>query len=437
MYKRNNKIKSLICASMVGAMLNSFGVQVLATTTMDENTRSFAENLEEVNLDVLMENTKAVSYTKAIGYGEKAIGGENTAVKVFEVRTRDELKNALSAKVLDPSTGKTSVTAPRVIVLMNDINLCVDSRGKEFIPGVSSTKDMIWTSGSDMAKDVILKVNSNTTILGKYENESGEGRTIYGGGLKLSSGTDNVIIKHINFADAYDFFPEWDGSEWNTELDNLTLEGATNVWIDHCTFSDGDNVEVAEDCKDINQPIYHDGLLDIKKGSDLVTISNCVFENHKKAILIGHSDSASSTDAKKLRVTFTNNYFNNIKERMPRVRYGNIHSFNNYYTSDSNHSIGYVYGMGINSTVYSEDNIFDLSKGSIYKSMNSGTATYFYEECGSILNGKLVGSSTYGATKPAYTTSAKPSYKYTSIDVTESNYNSVKNSIISNAGHKN
>lgn len=398
-----------------------------------ESNPSIPEDNNTDSSDDLIDSTVSRS---AFGYGENAIGGANTVVPVFEVYTRDQLKTALSQKVLDPETGKVSSTAPRTIVLMADINLCVDSKGNEFIPGVSSTNDMIWQSGSDMLKDVVLKVNSNTTILGKYDHETGSGRTLSGGGLKVS-GSDNVVIKYINFADAYDFFPEWDGSEWNTEIDNLVLDNATNVWIDHCTFSDGDNIETATDCKDPNNPIHHDGLLDIKKGSDYITISNSTFENHKKAILIGHSDSASSTDAGKLHITFANNYFNNIKERMPRLRYGNIHSYNNYYTCDSSHSIGYIYGMGIRSTVYSEDNIFDIKSANIYKAMNSGTATYFYEEKGSILNGSLIEANTYGASTPAYSETAAPTYDYTSIKITEDNYKAVKDYIINNAGHTN
>ena len=36
---------------------------------------------------------------------------------------------------------------------------------------------------------------------------------------------------------------------------------------------------------------FHDGLLDIIRGSDLLTISYNHFKNHDKGLLIGNSDS--------------------------------------------------------------------------------------------------------------------------------------------------
>ena len=66
---------------------------------------------------------------------------------------------------------------------------------------------------------------------------------------------------------------------------------------------------------------FHDGLLDIIRGSDLVTVSYNHFKNHDKGLLIGNSDSRAD-DEGKLRVTMHHNWFEDVKERSPRVRYG-------------------------------------------------------------------------------------------------------------------
>lgn len=68
---------------------------------------------------------------------------------------------------------------------------------------------------------------------------------------------------------------------------------------------------------------HHDGLVDIVNGSDNVQIINNKFLNHNKAILIGNSDKRIS-DKGKLNVLIQENYFYNISQRIPRVRYGNI-----------------------------------------------------------------------------------------------------------------
>jgi pectate lyase len=107
---------------------------------------------------------------------------------------------------------------------------------------------------------------------------------------------------------------------------------------------------------------FHDGLLDIIRGSDLVTISNSVFRNHDKVMLIGNSDRRTDDDGR-LRVTLHNNWFDNVKERAPRVRYGRVHVYNNLYTStaDAEYSYGYSIGIGVASKIFAEANAFALA----------------------------------------------------------------------------
>jgi len=229
------------------------------------------------------------------------------------------------------------------------------------------------------AERLQVLVGSNTTIVGL-----GRGATILGGNLMVK-GADNVIIRNLAFENASDCFPAWDPTDgdtgnWNSEYDNLTLVTSTHVWVDHNTFSDGDE-------PDSTLPSYygriyqkHDGLFDIIKGSDLVTGSWNVFKEHDKTSLIGNSDSASATDAGKLRVTLHHNLYRNVTERGPRVRFGQVDVYNNSYvtTEDSDYEFGYSLGVGNLSQLVAEDNAFSLPSsvdvGTVIKKWKGGTA---------------------------------------------------------------
>jgi len=122
----------------------------------------------------------------------------------------------------------------------------------------------------------------------------------------------------------------------NVIIRNLYLTGATgdcvsiinnahHVWVDHCDISDST-----------------DGLLDITRQSDYVTVSWCRFSyskpegGHRLACLIGSGDKQTA-DANALHITMHHNWWaDNCIERMPSVRYGTVHLFNNYYSSKGN-----------------------------------------------------------------------------------------------------
>jgi pectate lyase len=74
-------------------------------------------------------------------------------------------------------------------------------------------------------------------------------------------------------------------------------------------------------------------------------------------MLIGSSDSATA-DIGKLRVTLHHNMFVNVIQRMPRVRFGQVHLFNNYYDLATTDGYGYSWGVGIQSQIYAQNNFF-------------------------------------------------------------------------------
>ncbi|WP_209311172.1 pectate lyase family protein [Streptomyces spiramenti] len=153
----------------------------------------------------------------------------------------------------------------------------------------------------------MTRVAANKTIIGVGNN----GR-ITGSGLNVRQ-VSNVIIQNLTFTGSND--------------DAISIEQSTRVWVDHNTLSNA-----------------YDGLVDIKRGSDNITVSWNRVNNHDKTMLLGHSDSNGSQDRGKLRVSYHHNWYDGTNQRNPRVRFGNpVHVYNNYY--------GGVTSYGVASTV--------------------------------------------------------------------------------------
>lgn len=164
-----------------------------------------------------------------------------------------------------------------------------------------------------------MDVGSNKTILGMGYNAA-----ITKGGLEVKG--DNVIIRNVSIGDSYD--GDWSGETHST--DALTIYGR-NVWIDHCEFY-----------------ASADGLLDIRAdngvAADFITVSYCKFSNHNKVMLIGSSDNEIE-DRNHLKTTiyrcwFDGTFNRGIHQRMPRVRFGDIHVLNTYYESIGSYCVG-------------------------------------------------------------------------------------------------
>jgi pectate lyase len=181
-----------------------------------------------------------------------------------------------------------------------------------------------------------LSVGSNKTLVGVGENARIEG----GVRVRASAGerVSNVIIKNLRI----------DGRTTDVDGDALQIYLADHVWIDHCEIYDG-----------------VDANLDVVHGSNWVTISWSKFRytaaapdpEHKYSTLIGHSDNNESEDTGRLNVTLHHNWWaEGVTERMPRVRFGKVHSFNNLFASGGNN---YCLRAGRNAGLLIENNYFD------------------------------------------------------------------------------
>ncbi|GIJ72091.1 pectate lyase family protein [Virgisporangium ochraceum] len=179
----------------------------------------------------------------------------------------------------------------------------------------------------------MYNVASNKTIIGV-----GSGSGITGGGLNLS-GVRNIIIRNLVFRNASD--------------DSINVQtNTTNVWIDHNDLASG-----------------YDGLIDIKRGSDFITVSWNRLHNHDKSMLLGHDDGNASQDTGRLRVTYVHNWFEGTGQRHPRVRFANpVHVLNNYYSNIGSYGVASTMNAG----VFVERNYFEnVSKPTVTQTGDS------------------------------------------------------------------
>jgi pectate lyase len=309
-------------------------------------------------------------------------GGSNAAPQnVRTVSTRAQLNAALSELGATPKIIQIRGTIDANVDANNRPLSCADYQRNGFTleqylatydPAVwgrttrpsGPVEDARLASQRAQADSISIRIPSNTTLVGLGHNAR-----LIGAQVRLDQ-VDNVIIRNITFVDAFDCFPAWDPTDgslgnWNSQYDNIALRGSTHVWVDHNAFNDGNRPDSA-------QPIYfgrpfqvHDGALDITNASDLVTVSWNRFEDHDKVMLIGSSDSGNTAanDRGKLRVTIHHNVFDNLGQRVPRVRFGMVHVYNNYYTIKNVDTHVYSWGVGIESQIYAENNFFRTPRG--------------------------------------------------------------------------
>lgn len=173
--------------------------------------------------------------------------------------------------------------------------------------------------------------------------------------------TRNIIIRNLKIDTPWDVNPEDDD---NAYADGMTLSRAQNIWIDHVTVSDGDT----PDSIITDGSTRHDGALDVVRGSDYVTIANSFIGDHGKTTLVGNGDSGRAwSDQNRLHVTLTGMWWYGTASRLPLIRFGQLHSFNNLIEGTTNTATyGHKFESGLDvrysSSVLAESN-FHLFTG--------------------------------------------------------------------------
>jgi pectate lyase len=218
-----------------------------------------------------------------------------------------------------------------------------------------------------------LTLGSNKTIIGK-----GPGVKIQGNVKISGSSVSNIILR--NFAIRGNNCSTYDACR--AGADALAVEnGAHHVWLDHLDIADG-----------------QDGNCDFSKEADYITVSFTKFsytyaKEHRFSNLISSSDT-STADRGKLRITYMMSWWGErVNQRMPRGRFGKVHLFNNYFSSEDSGQI--IHGPGVEASYIVEGCYYDVPSGTpsikIYDDSatvkatgNAGTATGMNQTIGSV-----------------------------------------------------
>ncbi|WP_176421781.1 right-handed parallel beta-helix repeat-containing protein [Fibrobacter sp. UWB3] len=146
-----------------------------------------------------------------------------------------------------------------------------------------------------------LRIKSDKTV-------DGRGRDIRITGMGgVTNESSNLIFENLTFTapaiTAHD----------TTSRRALSIHNRTHhVWVDHCTFEE--------------YPLI---LVDVKRGSNAVTLSWNRFENAQSGILFGLEPDIYVDTAQTL--TMHHNYFANMEARGVLARHGKLHAYNNFF----------------------------------------------------------------------------------------------------------
>ena len=212
------------------------------------------------------------------------------------------------------------------------------------LPAVEVTNDgQLWDLARNDAPQVIriMRSMSGSLDVGSHKTIEGAPGVTFTGHIELN-GSANVILRRLKIVG----YNCTDRSPCKKGEDAMTISnGAHHIWRDHCDISDGS-----------------DGNLDITDAADYITISWTKFwysaprpSGHRFCNLIGNDD-VMQTDSGHLRITFDHDWWaDNVQQRMPRVRFGQVHVFNSLYSSRGN---DYCVGLGTDASILLENNAF-------------------------------------------------------------------------------
>ena len=314
---------------------------------------------------------------------------------VFDVRSRADLDAALRAgdqpKLLRIH-GRIDLAAGRGMKDFADAAFDFDAYRREYAPEAwgkralgGPLEDARKRSAARQAAAVTVRIPPRTGIVGATPDAG------FADGMLVIERCEGVILRNLSFHGVRDHFPAWDPldgarGEWNSSYDALSLVGARRVWVDHCDF---------ESAHPPRERVFgrifetNDGLMDIIRASDLVTVSWCRFARHDKTMLIGGSD-RHEDDEGFLRVTLHHNLWEDCAERTPRVRFGRVHVVNNLFVATDAARFGYSIGLGKRCRIVSEDNAWELATGIDDSRLLRAFGGTQFSDRGSVRNGQAV-----------------------------------------------
>lgn len=172
-----------------------------------------------------------------------------------------------------------------------------------------------------------IDVRANKTLIGVSDSAH-----LYGIELAITNGAKNIIIRDLKLSHS-------------VGADVIGISGqARHVWIHRCELFSDRSYD-----KD-----YFDGLLDIKNEASFITVSWSALHDHHKTLLMASNDESFRDSV--ARITLHHNYFYNNGSRLPLIRFGKAHIFNNYYHLNDN-----CINPRMNACVRVERNYFEAS----------------------------------------------------------------------------
>lgn len=248
------------------------------------------------------------------GYGEGVTGGRGASPEnIYECTTRQEIINAVE----DISKKQQADSSLKAII--------------KIVGTVNEEPDL--TDGFQ----VIVSGVKNISIMG-VDNTS----VLDGLGLNFKS-VDNVIVQNLTI-----HHPS--KSKLN-EKDCLEFNNCKGVWVDHCElYNDYPSNDSEKD--------YYDGVIDVKNDSRNVTISyNYVHDAWKTSLVGSGGDDVFDTR----HLTYHHNIFENCNSRVPMIRGGLAHIYNNKYINILSRGLDSRYGA----EAYVENNIYENCKNNV------------------------------------------------------------------------
>ena len=191
----------------------------------------------------------------------------------------------------------------------------------------------------------VLAVRSNKVIVGDDAKATLEGGIrIAGTSTAAADMVSNVVIRNLRI----NALTSLTSDPPAADADGISIAYAHHVWIDHVEIWDtpGDSI-------------------DITNGSDYVTVSWSKFRfelvtGRGTGVRVGHSDANAAEDTGRLKVTLHHNWWtDSLDQRMPRVRFGDVHVFDNYFSHTGEGVNSYCVAAALNSRLLVENNYFD------------------------------------------------------------------------------
>jgi len=219
-----------------------------------------------------------------LGYGKNATGGGSA--KPVKVATLAEMQAAIDAY---PGSG----------------GLVLEYTGKFDFASISDP----CVQHTLPAQIVEIKSKSEISVIGADGSAANFG-------IHVAAASNNVIIRNMTMA----------LTPGGSDSDLISIEGMsagfpTNVWIDH-----NELFTSLATCAGAGDTAF-DGMIDMKKGADNITVSYNYMHDHHKVSLNGFTDD----DAAVRHVTFHHNLFEKVGSRLPLQRHGYSHVLNNYF----------------------------------------------------------------------------------------------------------